>query len=69
MKLDGDAIRRARKAKGMSREQLAVAVGVSMATIGSAERGDYDTRALTAGRIAEILEVSVSSLFTDEAVA
>jgi transcriptional regulator with XRE-family HTH domain len=69
MRINGDAIRAARKAKGMSREQLAVHVGVSYATIGNAERGETDTAAGTAWLIAETLGVPIQSLFVDEAVA
>lgn len=69
MKIDGQAVRAARDAKGISREKLASRIGVSSDTIYRVERGDGDVAAGTAYLIAQELEVDLRSLFTEEQVA
>lgn len=69
VKIDGDAVKQARKAKlvdgrGMSRAILAVRIGVSPETIARVERNLGDVAAGTAYLIAEELGVPLESLFT-----
>ena len=65
MKVNGQAVREARRAKGLSREELAVAVGVSVHTISRIERDLGDAIAGTAYLIAQELDVDLESLFTE----
>ncbi len=48
---------------GLSRQDLADAVGVHYQTIGYIERGEYSPSLVLALRIAEALEVNVEELF------
>jgi transcriptional regulator with XRE-family HTH domain len=74
MKVDGEAVKAARKAKmvdgrEMSRELLAVRVGVSADTIARVEQNRGDVAAGTAYLIAQELEVPLESLFTENGAA
>ena len=53
-----------RIAKGLSRQQLADAVGVHYQTVGYLERGEYNPSLSLALKIAEELETSVSEIFS-----
>jgi putative transcriptional regulator len=53
-----------RLAKGLTRQQLADAVGVHYQTIGYLERGEYSPSLLLALRIAEVLSLEVSEIFS-----
>ena len=53
-----------RLAKGLTRQQLADAVGVHYQTIGDLERGEYSPSLLLALRIAEVLSLEVSEIFS-----
>ena len=57
-------IEQARMARGMSRLDLADAVGVHYQTIGYLERGEYSPSLVLAIRIAEALNKEVSELFS-----
>ena len=50
--------------RGVSRRQLAEALGVHYQTIGYLERGEYSPSLYLALRIAEFFEVSVEVLFS-----
>ena len=50
--------------KGLTRQQLAEAVGVHYQTIGYLERGEYSPSLLLALRIAEVLGHEVESIFS-----
>jgi len=52
--------------RNMSRQKLAEKVGVNYQTIGFIERGDYSPSLELAFKIAETLEVSVSTIFSDK---
>jgi DNA-binding XRE family transcriptional regulator len=56
-----------RAERGISRRQLAEALGVHYQTIGYLERGEYSPSLFLALRIAEYFEVSVEVLFALEA--
>lgn len=58
----GDAIRRIRKEKGVSQEQLALLAEVDRSYVGRIERGDNNVAVLTLARIAAALQVSLSEL-------
>ena len=51
-------------AKGLSRQQLADAVGVHYQTIGYLERGEYSPSLTLALRLAEVLGHGVEELFS-----
>lgn len=53
-----------RVAKGLTRQQLADAVGVHYQTIGYLERGEYSPSLTLALRLAEVLGRSVQDLFS-----
>ena len=53
-----------RLAKGLTRQQLAEAVGVHYQTIGYLERGEYSPSLVLALRIAAALEAEVPALFS-----
>ena len=57
-------IEAARLAKGLSRQQLADAVGVHYQTIGYLERGEYSPSLTLALRLAEVLGHGVEELFS-----
>lgn len=53
-----------RTERGLSRKQLAEAVGVHYQTIGSLERGEYSPSLVLALRIAEVLKVPINAVFS-----
>ncbi|MGW7538685.1 helix-turn-helix transcriptional regulator [Amycolatopsis sp. NPDC054798] len=55
-----------RAERGISRRQLADALGVHYQTIGYLERGEYSPSLFLALRIAEFFEVAVEVLFSTE---
>jgi putative transcriptional regulator len=57
-------IEQARMARGLSRQQLAEAVGVHYQTIGYLERGEYSPSLTLALKLAEVLELGVEELFS-----
>jgi transcriptional regulator with XRE-family HTH domain len=69
MRVDGNAVRAAREAQGISQERLAAKVGVSSDTIWRVEQNRGDVAAGTAYLIAVELGVDLKSIFTSEAVA
>lgn len=50
--------------RGMSRKDLAAAVGVNFQTIGYLERGEYSPSLELALKLAELFEVPVEQLFS-----
>lgn len=50
--------------KGLSRKQLAEAVGVNFQTIGYLERGDYNASLELAFKLADYFEVRVDQIFS-----
>jgi putative transcriptional regulator len=50
--------------RGLSRQQLAEAVGVNYQTIGYLERGDYNPSLDLAFRLSEVFEVPVEAVFS-----
>jgi transcriptional regulator with XRE-family HTH domain len=58
-------VREARDAAGMTREQLAVAIGRSFQTVRAYEWGVVSPPAAMLGRLASVLDVDVSDLFED----
>ena len=57
-----------RKAKGLSQEELADALGVSRQTISSLEKGRYNPSILLAFRIARLFGLRIEDVFIDEEV-
>jgi DNA-binding XRE family transcriptional regulator len=53
-----------RTAKGISRQQLADAVGVHYQTIGYLERGEYSPSLILALKIAKALDVEIPEIFS-----
>lgn len=65
MKVNGHAIRHYRAKRHLTREQLAVDVGVSHETISRVEREDGNVAATTVFLISERLAVPLPALFFD----
>ena len=61
-----EAMKQARKAKGLSQESLANAVGVSRQTINAIEKGDYNPTIKLCINICLALGVTLNDLFWDE---
>lgn len=57
-------IEEVRSAKGLSRQQLADAVGVHYQTVGYLERGEYNPSLSLALKISRQLETAVGDLFS-----
>lgn len=55
-----------RRERGLSRHQLADAVGVHYQTIGYIERGEYSPSLRVALRLAEALDLPVEVVFSDD---
>jgi transcriptional regulator with XRE-family HTH domain len=58
----GDAVRAARKAKGMSQEALADAAGIDRSHMGKIERGERNVTLLNLTRIAKAMDCKPSDL-------
>ena len=56
----GNQIRKLRKSKGLSQEQLALNAGVDRSYIGGIERGERNVSFLTLVKIAECLECDIA---------
>ena len=61
-----EAMKQARKAKGLSQESLANQVGVSRQTINAIEKGDYNPTIKLCINICLALGVTLNDLFWDE---
>ncbi|WP_454735490.1 helix-turn-helix domain-containing protein [Cupriavidus necator] len=61
----GDAIRRIRKARGLSQEQLALSAEIDVSYLGRVERGDNNAAVLRLERIAEALGVTMAELMAE----
>ena len=58
----GEAIRRARLAKGISQEKLALLAEVDRSYVGRIERGDNNAAVLTLARLAAALDTTIAKL-------
>jgi len=58
----GEALRRIRKAKSVSQENLALLAGVDRSYVGRVERGDNNVAVLTLVRLAAALDISIATL-------
>jgi len=58
----GDAVRAARKAKGLSQEALADAAGIDRSHMGKIERGERNVTLLNVTRIAKAIGCKASDL-------
>ena len=61
-----EAMKQARKAKGMSQESLATRVGVSRQTINAIEKGDYNHTIRLCISICRVLGLTLNDLFWEE---
>lgn len=61
----GDAVRAARKSRGLSQEALADAAGIDRSHIGKIERGERNVTLLNVLRIAAALDGSASDLLRE----
>lgn len=61
----GKNVRRYRKSKGLSQEQLAFAAEIDLTYIGGIERGRRNPSLLVLARIADALSVPLVELITD----
>lgn len=58
----GEAIRAARKSKGVSQENLAYTTGIERSHMGRIERGAVNVSFLNLMKIADVLEVELSQI-------
>jgi putative transcriptional regulator len=58
-----------RAERGLSRQQLAEAVGINYQTVGYLERGDYNPSLELAFRIAEYFELPLEAVFSRQPFA
>ncbi|WP_445744939.1 helix-turn-helix transcriptional regulator [Paenibacillus sp. FSL L8-0470] len=58
----GTRVRAFRKLKGYTQQELADSVGISLAVLGAAERGNRHLEDKILNKIADVLEVSVEEL-------
>lgn len=65
MQLIGERVRKYRRQKGWSQEQLGEKVGFSQSKISKIERGDWDSLS-DLRLIAKVLEVPIEELVKDE---
>ncbi|WP_165395252.1 helix-turn-helix domain-containing protein [Flagellimonas allohymeniacidonis] len=63
MKKVGQRIRHLRKEKGMSQQDLALEADIPKTQVGRVERAENNTSLVTLNRIANALEVPLSTLF------
>lgn len=63
-KVLGKKIQRKRKAIDLTQEQLAEKVGISLAYMGFIEQGRYSPSLKVIEKIAKVLKVSISELFS-----
>lgn len=68
VQLLGKNVRRYRKEKGMTQEQLAVAASMERSYVSDIERGTRNPSVAALGRIAEALDVDASYLLAHEPV-
>lgn len=61
----GQALKRARLARELSQEELALRAEIDRSHVGRIERGDNNVAVLTLARIAKVLGVSLTDLMTD----
>ncbi|MBI4098201.1 MAG: helix-turn-helix transcriptional regulator [Candidatus Levybacteria bacterium] len=62
LKKFGEQVRKLRKEKGMSQEQLADAAGIERSYMGTIERGERNPTLMKVYNIAKALKVSASTL-------
>jgi transcriptional regulator with XRE-family HTH domain len=63
LRLLGERIRVARKAKGLSQEELALEAGIDRSFMGQVERGQRNVSVLTLYKLAAVIGVDVGSFF------
>ncbi len=61
----GDAIRRIRRSKDISQEELALLADVDRSYVGRVERGDNNVAVLTLARLAYALDVPIAKLMKE----
>lgn len=69
MEIDAAKVRKLRKRRAMSQDELAEASGIGRATISRVERGDSDAHGKTIRALAAALGVPVEELMSEEEVA
>ncbi|MEK4120603.1 helix-turn-helix transcriptional regulator [Paenibacillus sp. FSL W8-0919] len=67
LKIIGSNVRKRRKLKGMTQEQLADLAGMSFSYLGKIERGEYNVKIQTLEKVAKALECSLAALLSDSA--
>ena len=61
----GQNIRKARKARGLTQQQLALEAELDLRYLGGIERGEQNPSVAVVGRLAEVLEVHPGDLFDE----
>jgi transcriptional regulator with XRE-family HTH domain len=66
-KIVGTNVRRLRKERGLSQEELAGEAGIAMRHLGRIERGEGNPTVEIMGKLAAVLDVHPSMLLTEQA--
>ena len=62
----GARLRKARRARGISQEQLALAAGLDRSFVSGLERGEFNVSLLVLAKLARVLGVRLSALVGDD---
>jgi len=62
----GARLRKARRAKGLTQEALALTAGLDRSFVSGTERGEHNISLLTLVKLAQVLQTSLSSLLENE---
>ena len=62
----GANIRRFRKLRGVTQENLAMSADIDLRYLGGIERGEHNPTVSVIGRLAEALEIHPTELFNEE---
>lgn len=64
LKKFGEQVRKLRREKGMTQEQLADAAGIERSYMGTIERGERNPTLMKVYNIAKALDISLSKIFS-----
>ena len=62
----GANVRKVRRSRGLSQEQLALRADMDLRYLGGSERGEFNPTVSVLGKVAEVLGVSPAVLFQEE---
>jgi transcriptional regulator with XRE-family HTH domain len=66
LKRVGARLRKARQAKGLSQERVALVAGLDRSYVSGLERGEFNVSVVALAKIAKVLGVRLATLFESE---